>query len=180
MKTIGHILVCVVLVFSLFACGKKVEKVSVDKEGNEYKVDDDVSFYYPKEFKLEMNTTNDEQDPSTLRFIHQEQVFYYTVERSNYDNEPQDMKELYYGELEQMNASSIKVKPPVLDSGLSCYEFSGQFKDTGIKFTNLVYFENQTTYIYGYQAKTDVYNKEIKKMLIFLESFYKSSGKLND
>ena len=62
------------------------------------------------------------------------------------------LSELYKGELEASEVSSLKVKRPALESGLKCYEYKGSYVKTGLKFIHLVYFDDKNTYVYGYEA----------------------------
>ena len=71
------------------------------------------------------------------------------------------------------------VRPPVLralESGLKCYEYKGSYVKTGLKFIHLVYFDDKNTYVYGYEANRKDFRKNLKKMIVYLESFTKSSG----
>ena len=86
------------------------------------------------------------------------------------------LSELYKGELEASEVSSLKVKRPALESGLKCYEYKGSYVKTGLKFIHLVYFDDKNTYVYGYEANRKDFRKNLKKMIVYLESFTKSSG----
>ena len=86
------------------------------------------------------------------------------------------LSELYKGELEASGVSSLKVKMPALESGLKCYEYKGSYVKTGLKFIHLVYFDDKNTYVYGYEANRKDFRKNLKKMIVYLESFTKSSG----
>ena len=66
---------------------------------------------------------------------------------------------------------------PVLDSGLSVYEYVFTYKDTGIKTMEIVYFSDSNTYIYGYRAAKEDFDANKKDMKVYLESFSKSTGK---
>lgn len=177
MKKILKILICMGVVFSLVACGKKSEKESVNKEGTKYEIGDDVSFYYPNEYTFNFNKTDDNKNVSSIELSYKNQTMYYYVEGNILDNNTSDMDELYQGELEELGAVSIEVKKPVLESGLECYEFSGKIKETGMKFTDLVYFDEHYTYVYGYKASEEDYDDNIDRIIVFLETFTKATGK---
>ena len=57
-----------------------------------------------------------------------------------------------------------------------CYEYKGSYVKTGLKFIHLVYFDDKNTYVYGYEANRKDFRKNLKKMIVYLESFTKSSG----
>ena len=48
--------------------------------------------------------------------------------------------------------------------------------ESGLKFIHLVYFDDQNTYIYGYEANSKDFKKNYKRMIVYLESFAKTSG----
>jgi len=165
-------MVCVV---SLVACGKKEENVQVKKEGTIYEVGKDISFYYPADFELSSPIENDNNDDIVI-FKKENQVLFYKVEDDSFDNEVDQKVELYKGELEVANAKVAEVKEPALESGLKCYEYMGEYPKTGLKFVHLVYFEDQHTYIYGYEANENEYNDNFDKIIVYLETFTKSTG----
>ena len=45
--------------------------------------------------------------------------YFYKVEENEYDNDTDQLSELYKGELEASGVSSLKVKMPALESGLN-------------------------------------------------------------
>jgi len=55
-------------------------------------------------------------------------------------------------------------------------EYKGSYVKTGLKFIHLVYFDDKNTYVYGYEANRKDFRKNLKKMIVYLESFTKSSG----
>ena len=160
MKSIIKLMVVFVCVVSLVACGKKDTTVSANKDGVLYEAGVGVSFYYPSDFKLSEGNPND----GVTRFT------------KEYDNDTDQLSELYKGELEASEVSSLKVKRPALESGLKCYEYKGSYVKTGLKFIHLVYFDDKNTYVYGYEANRKDFRKNLKKMIVYLESFTKSSG----
>ena len=162
-------LVCFI---SLVACGKKEEKVQLNKEGTLYEIGKDISFYYPSDFELTSKDINE----STVQFSKENQVLYYKVEDNIFDNEIKERVELYKGELESSGAIKIEVNEPALESGLHCYEYSGNYQKTGLKFMHLVYFDENATYIYGYEANESEYDDYIDRIIVYLESFTKSTG----
>ena len=161
MKSIIKLMVVFVCVVSLVACGRKDTTVSANKDGVLYEAGVGVSFYYPSDF---------------TRFTKENQILFYKVEENEYDNDTDQLSELYKGELEASEVSSLKVKMPALESGLKCYEYKGSYVKTGLKFIHLVYFDDKNTYVYGYEANRKDFRKNLKKMIVYLESFTKSSG----
>lgn len=162
---------------SLVACGKKEENVQVKKEGTIYEVGKDISFYYPTEFELTSMAEND-GGANTVFFKKENQVLFYKVEDDVFDNEQSQKVELYKGELEAAGAKVEEVKEPALESGLKCYEYIGEYSKTGLNFVHLVYFEEQYTYIYGYEANEKEYSDNIDKIIVYLETFTKSTSEL--
>ena len=158
MKSIIKLMVVFVCVVSLVACGKKDTTVSANKDGVLYEAGVGVSFYYPSDFKLSEGNPND----GVTRFTKENQILFYKVEENEYDNDTDQLSELYKGELEASEVSSLKVKRPALE--------------TGLKFIHLVYFDDKNTYVYGYEANRKDFRKNLKKMIVYLESFTKSSG----
>ena len=114
MKSIIKLMVVFVYVVSLVACGKKDTTVSANKDGVLYEAGVGVSFYYPSDFKLSEGNPND----GVTRFTKENQILFYKVEENEYDNDTDQLSELYKGELEASEVSSLKVKRPALESGL--------------------------------------------------------------
>ena len=160
MKSIIKLMVVFVCVVSLVACGRKDTTVSANKDGVLYEAGVGVSFYYPSDFKLSEGNPND----GVTRFTKENQILFYKVEENEYDNDTDQLSELYKGEM------------PALESGLKCYEYKGSYVKTGLKFIHLVYFDDKNTYVYGYEANRKDFRKNLKKMIVYLESFTKSSG----
>lgn len=175
MKKFIKLFLTMVCFISLVACGKKEENVQVNKEGTIYEIGKDISFYYPTDFELASKTESDNVD-NIVVFNKENQVLFYKVENDAIDNEINQKVELYKGELEVANAVVEEVKEPALESGLKCYEYIGQYPKTGLKFTHLVYFEEQYTYVYGYEANEKEYNDNIDEIIVYLETFTKSTG----
>lgn len=172
MKKYRKIMMILICFISLVACGKKDETVQLNKEGTLYEIGKDISFYYPSDFELISKLV----DESTVQFSKENQVLYYKFEDNAFDNEIKERVELYKGELESSGATEIEVNEPALECGLKCYEYAGVYKDTGLKFMHLVYFDEKATYIYGYEANETVYDENIEHIIVYLESFTKSTG----
>lgn len=49
MNTSMKIFIVIMMIFGLFACGKKDEKIAIERDGTLYEVANQVSFYYPKD-----------------------------------------------------------------------------------------------------------------------------------
>lgn len=58
MKISIKILAVLLLVVTLFACEKEKTDISLERDGTLYEVADQVSFYYPKDFQLNVNNEN--------------------------------------------------------------------------------------------------------------------------
>lgn len=175
MKKFMKLFLTMICIVSLVACGKKEENVQVNKEGTIYEVGKDITFYYPSDFELTSTAEND-SDHNTVVFKKENQVLFYEVINDAYDNEVSQKIELYKGELEVLGARIDEVKEPALESGLKCYEYIGEYPKTGLKFTHLVYFDSQYTYVYGYEANEKEYNDNIDQIIVYLETFTKSTG----
>ena len=139
-------------------------------EGN---TDEGVSFYYPSDFVINLNS----KDTKTVEFSKNNNTLSFIVVDDKTDNVVEDKDELYTGELEQSGANSIEVSRPALDSGLSVYQYLFNYSDTGIKMMEIVYFGENHAYIYGYRAAKDDFDANKKDMSVYLQSFSKSTGK---
>lgn len=102
MKSIIKLMVVFVCVVSLVACGRKDTTVSANKDGVLYEAGVGVSFYYPSDFKLSEGNPND----GVTRFTKENQILFYKVEENEYDNDTDQLSELYKGELEASGVSS--------------------------------------------------------------------------
>ena len=171
MKKIIGIVITTLCLSLVVACGARSEKVNLEKTGKEYRTDQGVSFHYPNDFVINV------KDASTVEFSKDNDTLYFKVIKDDSDNVVEDKNELYTGELEESGATSIEVLKPVLDSGLSVYEYVFTYKDTGIKTMEIVYFSNNNSYIYGYRAAKEDFDANKKDMKVYLESFSKSTGK---
>ena len=92
MKSIIKLMVVFVCVVSLVACGKKDTTVSANKDGVLYEAGVGVSFYYPSDFKLSEGNPND----GVTRFTKENQILFYKVEENEYDNDTDQLSELYH------------------------------------------------------------------------------------
>lgn len=168
----GLIVICSLI--SLSACGRRDETVSVNKRGTLYEIGEDVSFYYPEDFELVSSAEGSHEN--TVTFKKENQVFFYRANKDETDNKVTEKSELYRGDLEEQGARISEVKEPVLESGLKCYEYIGSYLQTGLKFVHLVYFDDHKILIYGYEANEKEYDKNIDEMIVYIESFSKSTG----
>lgn len=166
------IIVCMLFVV---ACGPKENTVNLKKSGTEYKIDDNVSFYYPSDFEIDISNTKD----TKIDFKKDSEVIFYAANKDNSDNEVDDRDELYTGELEEKGATNIVVSKPIINSGLTSYEIEGEIKETGIKFKHLVYFSSGYTYIYGYIAPKTVYDEKIEAITDYLQSIVINNPSVN-
>lgn len=156
----------VTLLITVFACGKKSDTVFLEKDGTLYEVADQVSFYYPKEYKMDTSVEN----KSIVQFVKDQEVISYQTIVDDTDNKREDLPELYAGQLEEDGAIDVGYKNLKIDSGLNCQEFTGAYKSTGIKFKHLVYFTENSEYVLSYQAPQKVYDEEISVVSQYLNS----------
>ena len=165
MKHVIRLLV-VCMLFCLSACQQKKETLFIEKDGKLYEVFDQVSFYYPETFTADVSSYSE----NTIRFVKNEELLSYTSYLDSIDNSVEEMAALYEGHLQQGGASDILYSAVKLDSGNKCYDFTGKYLATGIKFRYIVCFAQDTTYIYGYQAPMDAYEDNIDVIGKYLES----------
>lgn len=104
MKSIIKLMVVFVCVVSLVACGRKDTTVSANKDGVLYEAGVGVSFYYPSDFKLSEGNPND----GVTRFTKENQILFYKVEENEYDNDTDQLSELYKGEFRGFRSFIIK------------------------------------------------------------------------
>ena len=158
---------CICLLIGiLFSCTNQKETIYVDRDGVLYEVADQVSFYYPKTFSIDISRENTD----IVQFTRDQEVITYSMRVDNSDNLITDMPHLYEGELETMGAKEIAFHKKTLDSGNECYMFSGYYGATGIKFKHIVFFSIEETYIYAYQAPKDIYDDHIQTITHYLET----------
>lgn len=156
----------VLLLFCIVACSQKDEVILLDKDGEKYQIADEISFYYPKTFKIDSSYEN----KKVIRFVNEKQIISYSTIVEKTDNKVEDMPALYAGQLEEDGAIEVGYKNITIKSGLTCQEFTGSFQSTGMKFKHTVYFTQKATYAYTYQAPQEVYEKEISTISQYLES----------
>lgn len=171
MKKLLKIVIATLCLCLIVACGTRNEKVNLKKTGKKYSTDQGVSFYYPNDFSINV------KDKNTVEFLKENNTLYFMVIKDDTDNVTEDKSELYTGQLEENGATSIEVARPALDSGLSVYEYIFTYTDMGIKTMEIVYFGDDSTYIYGYRAAKNDFDNNKKDMKVYLESFSKSTGK---
>lgn len=165
MKTLKKVLIIFVCVMFMVACGRK-ERVFLEKDGTLYKIGDQVTFYYPKDF--EIDTTH--EDKNQIRFIDEDEVLSFFTVLKQTENKLSEMPQLYAGELEENGASDVKYYDITLDSGIQCQSITGMFQSSGLKFKRIVYFTEHATYSYCYEAVQDIYDENIDVINQYLES----------
>lgn len=166
MKYIRKVFICLFIISLVVACGQKSQKVNLEKDGNLYEVADLVSFYYPKDFKIDSTHDNKEK----LQFVKDQEILYYLTLKDDTDNKVEDMPKLYEGQLEEDGAQDVEMYSIELDNGMTCYEYTGMYTATGLKFKHMTYFTSDATYVYAYQAPQDVYDKNITIVAQYLSS----------
>ncbi len=165
MKYISKIIISLFVVF-IVSCGQKSQSVFLEKDGCLYEVADQVSFYYPKDFEIDQNNDNKE----ILQFVKDQEVLNYKTLKDDTDNKVEDMPKLYAGQLEEDGAQDVYYLSTKLDSGIECYEFTGLYTATGLKFKHMIYFTAEAEYIYIYQAPQDIYDENISIISQYLNS----------
>ncbi|UTY37910.1 hypothetical protein NMU03_09285 [Allocoprobacillus halotolerans] len=166
MKVFIKIFTVFLLMGCLFACEQGDVKVSLERDGNLYEVTDLVSFYYPKDFQLDANHENQKD----VRFIKDDASYIYATIIDDTDNVLEELPQLYEGQLEEDGAIDIYFQRETIPSGISCYEFTGTYQATGMKFVQMVYFTEDASYVYSYQAPEKVYEDQIDIVKQYLES----------
>ncbi len=167
MRKIINIMLVIFFFFLFFACEKKNSPISVEKDDNLYEVEDIVSFYYPKDYTLD---TTSRQNKSVVHFVKDKETMFYTTLKDDTDNNVEDMPALYAGELEENKANNVKYRLVETTSGLSCYEFTGVYTKTGIKFKHLIYFTADASYVLGYYSTANFYDKNIGYISKYLDT----------
>lgn len=148
----------------LFACNAQ-EKVILETAGKEYSILDNVSFYYPKEFNIHLNDNNE-----GISFVDEDEMFKYLMIMNNSDNNIEDYPQLYLGQLQQEGAFDTEYSSIILENEMNCFEYTGIYKLTGIKFKQIVYFTKDATYVYMYQSSEKVYDDKIDIVTQYLRS----------
>lgn len=148
----------------LFACNAQ-KKVILETDGKEYSIMDNVSFYYPKDFIINLNDGNE-----GVSFVDEDEMFKYVMVMNNSDNSIEDYPQLYLGQLQQEGAYDAEYSSIILENEMSCFEYVGIYKLTGIKFKQLVYFTKDATYIYMYQSSEKVYDDKVDIVTQYLRS----------
>lgn len=165
MKKMSLIVLGLMLVF-LCSCGEKDANVLLEKTGIRYELTDNNSFYYPKDFKMDL----EKEFHDNIVFVRDNEVIKYYKVVNNEDNQVTDLPLLYEGELEQNGASHVSFVEKEVDSGLLCYEYVGIYESSGIHFKHIVYFNNEATYVLSYEANKDIFSKNIDEISAYLNS----------
>ena len=166
MKISIKILAVLLLVVTLFSCEKEKTDISLERDGTLYEVADQVSFYYPKDFQLNVNNENQKD----VRFTKNDEMYIYATIIDDTDNVLNELPQLYGGQLEEEGAIDVYYYKEVIPSGIECYQFTGTYQASGMKFVQMVYFTEEASYIYSYQAPENVYDEQSGVALQYLES----------
>ena len=124
MKISIKILAVLLLVVTLFACEKEKTDISLERDGTLYEVADQVSFYYPKDFQLNVNNENQKD----VRFTKNDEMYIYATIIDDTDNVLNELPQLYGGQLEEEGAIDVYYYKEVIPSGIECYQFTGDRK----------------------------------------------------
>lgn len=159
-----YFVIAMVMIF-IVACGQK-NQIFLEKDGIHYEIGDQVSFYYPKDFEIDARSRNVEE----IRFVKDQEALVYTAIKDDTENDIKDLPTLYAGQLKEDGAVDVTYHNITLDSGLHCQSFTGVFSASGMHFKHIVYFTNEATYVYSYQASKDVYKDNVQLITQYLES----------
>ena len=179
MKTLMKCAISILCMLSLAACGPRDKHISLNKEGAQYTIGKDVSFYYPNGYNLDTTRNIEKQmhanmdikmSANTLFFIKDDETIFYNLVQDETDNTIEEREVLYTGLLEQEGATNIVISKPILESGATVHEISATYVNTGTRTKHIVYFSPNSTYIYGYLATTEDYNDNIEYITEFLRS----------
>lgn len=173
MKKIIKVLLTTLCLCLITGCGARDKNVNLEKTGEKYSTDNGVSFYYPSDYTINV----DAKDVTSVQFIKDNNTLYYKVIKDDTDNIAEDKDELYSGLIEQSGASGVEVSKPVIDSGLEVYQYLFRYDDTGIESKEIVYFDDNNTYIYGYRATQEDFDDYEAEMTVYLQSFSMTVGK---
>ena len=165
MKKLLKVTLMVFVFVVLAACQNEGPVQSMEREGIQYNVEDIVSFYYPKDFTVDVAS---KQDKNVVRFVKDKEMIFYTTIKDDTDNDVADLPELYAGALEEYKADDVKYRLVETTSGLDCYEFTGLYKETGIKFKHCAYFTADAYYILGYHSTSQLYDENISDITKYL------------
>ncbi len=166
MNTSMKIFIVIMMIFGLFACGKKDEKIAIERDGTLYEVANQVSFYYPKDFELDINNENQKD----VRFVKNNEMYSYATVIDDTDNILDELPQLYEGQLEEDGAIHVQYAQRTIPSGIECYEFTGVYQASGMKFMQMVYFTDEASYIYAYQAPENIYDENKTVVSQYLQS----------
>ncbi len=166
MRSYAKIIMILFIIMSLFACENKSQLVFLEKDGELYEIADQVSFYYPKTFSMNITSEN----KNMIEFVNDQEMMTYMMIVDDSDNQVEEMPALYAGQLEQEGAVDVEYHSIEIESGLKCYEFTGMFQATGMKFKHLVYFTLEASYSLGYQAPDKLYDGNVEVMTQYLTS----------
>ncbi len=165
MNRLSLMILCLCLL-TLCACGQTDENVLVEKTGIKYELAQNDSFYYPKDFKMNL----DRDLTNSISFYRDHEVIKYQKVLNEDDNLLEDLPLLYEGELEQSGANKVSYIEKEIDSGLKCYEYTGIYESSGIYFKHMVYFTDEASYVLSYEASKELFDKNIEDISMYLNS----------
>ncbi len=158
--------ICLCMIFILCSCGNSCDNVLVEKTGIKYELNSNDSFYYPKEFEVDLSRRLND----SICFVRDEELIEFQKIVNTDDNLLEDLPLLYEGELEQNGAVKVSYTETVVDSGLKCFEYIGIYEGSGIYFKHLVYFNDQASYVLRYEAPKTLFDENIEDISLYLNS----------
>ena len=110
------------------------------------------------------------ENQKDVRFTKNDEMYIYATIIDDTDNVLNELPQLYGGQLEEEGAIDVYYYKEVIPSGIECYRFTGTYQASGMKFEQMVYFTEEASYIYSYQAPENVYDEQSGVALQYLES----------
>lgn len=155
------------LAFMLCACGANKEIFNLEKEGVAYNYNEKIFFYYPRKWDLKPDNVK-----LSLDILNPEETegLYFDTFEVDASNQPLELVHLYVSKLEKLGIVVENQEEKQLQSLQPCYYITGHHPKNDMCFSEVVIFLDGRQYIYSYIAKCDIYEKNAKTMLLYLES----------
>lgn len=161
------ILIALLMLGLVSGCEQRERTYNIEKEGERYTMNEQLSFYYPRHF----NVIQDGLKMSAEIYNEQggEGLFIDTY-YADAKNSPEERLSLYLTQLKN-NGSEVKTNETVvLDSGKEAYLISGKSQLSGNYFIEVVLFEPNRQYVYSYIANQKIFEKQVPHMVFYLKT----------
>ncbi len=174
MKSVKKILILLLSIATLTACGSKEKEVVVNKDGTKYEVSEAVNFYYPAGYQ-QAKTANAksvalDEEYKILMFNKENQSYFYTGIEDETENVIEEKEVLFVASLEEDKATIDSTTDIELESGITVLQVKGNYQETGVNFILIVYFEEKTTHVLGYFANSEDFKDNVNQVETFLET----------